>query len=422
MLVDFRVANFLSFKEEQVLSMVASSDRSLCENVAEAAGFRLLRSAAVYGPNAAGKSNLIKALEFARSLVRSSDDIDVGGEIPCKPFLLDPVCGDEPSQFGITFVDGGVRYEYDVAVTARRVVRESLTVYPGGSKGRGQDWFFREFDEETGQYNWSFSSYLTGEKSRIRELTRDNVLYLTMAAKLNHEQLTDVYRWINSLGPMAEPESASWSAIAAQLLLPEARNPESPLKRRLAGFLRKADLGISDVRVTKEDVDNEWGSGSVEYVIKGRPYRVLLTHKAEDSGAEMTLDLSQESEGTRQLLRMAIPWFDCLESGRTAFLDEFESSLHPSICAALLKAWHRAKSSEGGGSAQLIFTTHNTLLLESDLLRRDQVWFVEKDSSGASHLYPLTDYSPRKSESLGKGYLSGRYGAIPFVGDLAAVE
>jgi AAA15 family ATPase/GTPase len=150
----------------------------------------------------------------------------------------------------------------------------------------------------------------------------------------------------------------------------------------------------------------------VKDILSQEHVEIELGHKGA-GGKEFPLDWRDESAGTQKFFALAAPWLDIIETGRIAFLDEIETSIHPSMVNALLAIMLSNETNDNG--AQLLFTTHNPLLLDTGLIRRDQVWFADKDDYGATHLYPLTDYKPRKKESLVRGYMAGRYGAIPFI-------
>ncbi len=423
MLIEFRVKNFRSIRDELVLNLVASRDDSLEDNCISSHGLSLLKSTAIYGANASGKSNLVSAVQFMRSFVWNSADTQVGDSIPVKPFLLDELSSSSPSLFEITFLVEGVRYQYGFEVNKERVLTEWLFASP---LGRAQRWFEREYDEEQGVYEWKFGSNLKGEKNRIRELTRGNALFLSVAAKFAHSQLTPIYTWFRKHLQVAPPKHL-FGPITAKALLESESDDEvkTTLYEYAIDFLKKADLGIAGVKISKEDVgeqvpDNlpeEIRSVLLQKLTDVSGFKIHLAHHNSDTGEDVFIDLEEESDGTQRLFQLAIPWLQAVTLGITIIVDELESSLHPLLSRALIE-FIQGPANESG--AQIVFTTHDSTLLDQSLLRRDQVWMMEKDPQGGSHMYSLLEFKPRKGEALQKGYLAGRYGGIPALEDFSS--
>ena len=418
MLIEFKIKNFRSFREEATLSMVASTDKLLPENTIAAPEFggrSLLRSAVVYGPNAAGKSNLIAAADFVDEFVHSSMERKLNSPIEVTPFLLVAEPNGGPSEFEVTFIDGeDVRYQYGFHVTTKQVVREWLVAYP---KGLPQTWFERESTGDAdAEPTWYFGRNLKGKNSQVAEMTRPDVLFLSNAAKLNHRQLGRLFKWFqNSLRVIGADELSpylyTYSAARAK--------GDEQAQARIRRLLVVADFGISgfDVReetYTDKDLPEEMPAELRSQLINKKHLDVYMRHPVGSEG-EVALPLEEESSGTQRLFALSGPLADVLENGWTLFVDELDASLHPLLVRYLVELFHNPQVNPKG--AQLIFNTHDTTLMDCCLFRRDQIWFVEKDRLGCSHLYPLLDYSPRKDEALAKGYLLGRYGAIPFLGE-----
>jgi AAA15 family ATPase/GTPase len=426
MLVEFHVTNFRSIKETQVFSMVASGDRSLPQNTIESEALgklRLNRSAVVYGANASGKSNLIAALEFVRDFVRNSTTLrtirelrEGDGEtlIPVVPFLLDPATREEASEFELVFIQGGVRYQYGFQVDRRRVRSEWLIAYP---YGQPQRWFERTLRED-GTYEWSFrSKQFRGEKQRITEVTRADALYLSVGSNFQLEQLADIYTWFTHLSIYHPSDRLRLlRSLTAQRAY---RDPS--FHQRVRELLAHADVGIVDFKV-EELSDEPYIQSYIQSSLfaeddRRNPrrvrYEVTLAHQGAADEEPTFLPLDAESRGTQQLFEIARRWIDVLERGDVLVVDELDSSMHPLLVRSLVELFHDPQINRHG--AQLIFNTHDVTLLDQALFRRDQIWFTEKDREGATHLYPLLEFSPRKEEALAKGYLQGRYGAIPFI-------
>jgi len=413
MLIEMNVANFRSFHNQQSFSMASSKGKELQESNSFAVnGIELLRSAAVYGPNAGGKSNFLKALQSMRRIVlESAVKMQRGDNLPVTPFRLDPQSGSEPSEFEVSFMVDSVRYQYGFATTSERVHEEWLLAYP---KKRPQQWFGRVWNEKEQKYDWEMGNNLQGEKQLWQKSTRDNALFLSTAVQLNSEQLQPVFDWFKNTLRMTNV--GGWSpAFSASLC-------EKKEKTQVMDFLRAADLHIEDIRVEKKSVDSlpfpdDMPKPLREMIVDGFKDKQLLNvqtvHKDSD-GKPVVFDLDDESDGTQKLFAFAGPWIDALAHGNVLFIDELHDNLHPRLVQFLVQLFHNNRTNPH--NAQLVFTTHETSILNQDVFRRDQIWFCEKDEEQATNLYPLTDFSPRKGrENLKLAYLSGRYGALPFI-------
>ena len=413
MLVEFRIKNFLSFREAAKLSMVKAAGDELSEtntfSPPAPSTPDLLRSAAVYGPNASGKSNLVHALRVMRRMVlRSVEEGQKGKPIPVIPFRLDATSRNRPSEFEVVFVSRGVRYQYGFAATAERIAEEWLVAYP---KGRPQRLIERRYDEASGADEWGGMMKLTGAKKVWQDATRSNALFLSTAVHLNNQQLEPAFDWFRETLHFVSPDGLSPARSMAACEEPVGR-------KRILGFLGAADIHIDDIQIKENRVE-----------AKLFPQDVLdsLQHDAEDryvtvkspcalrrleNGEEEYFEWAEESDGTRRLFECAGPVLEALADGHVVVVDELNSHLHPLLVEYLVQLFHSPESN--AANAQLLFTTHDISLLDQRLLRRDQVWFCRQDRKRGAHLYPLLDHSPRKgSENLAHGYLSGRYGATP---------
>lgn len=414
MLVEFRVTNFRSLREEQVLSLVASKDKTLQDTHTLATGIAaapsLLRSAVVYGANAGGKSNLIKALQYMRGVVLESAALQPGQTYEqLQPFKLDSTSAGEPSAFEVTFILGDVRYQYGFAMTAQRIVSEHLLVYKAF---KPQRWFERHFDVESDKNVYEFGPGLKGPKSVWEGATRPNALFLSMAVQLNSEALRPVFDWFANHLVVINEQTPLSPQFSLHMLKQDAQ------RKAICDFLRAADISITDIEVTTRQalvhsISFDLASGKREEVSAEQPVDDVKFHHVTEHG-NAVFDLQDESSGTRNLLFLAGPILDILNRGLTLVVDELDTSLHTLLIRELVRLFHRPEVNSG--NAQLIFTTHDTSLLDApDLLRRDQVWFVEKDAGQASTLVALAEFSPRKNEALERGYLLGRYGGVPML-------
>jgi len=417
MLIEFRVKNFRSLRDEQVFSLVASKDKTLQDTHTHethigAAPF-LVRSAVIYGANASGKSNLIKALQYMREVVaRSATSVQPGETFAVQPFRLDAESAGQPSGFEVTLLLDGVRYQYGFALTTQRIVSEHLLVY---QTFKPQRWFTRHFDTGTGKDVYDFGSGLKGPKNLWEGATRPNALFLSMAVQLNGEALRPVFDWFTNRLIVANEQAPINPKISIQLL------QQVDGRKKICHFLSTADISITDIEVEtlkapRQVVYLDHVSRTAQARLEdGEKYRLHLHHATRQGKA--VFDLMDESSGTRNLLFLAGPMLDILSKGLTLVVDELDTSLHPLLVRELVRLFHRRETNTGG--AQLIFTTHDTSLLNApDLFRRDQVWFVEKDSDQASALVSLSEFSPRKNEALERGYLMGRYGGVPLLSPL----
>ena len=427
MILQFTVSNFRAFRDAQTLKLAASNyDKTLPENCVAPElpglkGQRWLKGVALYGPNAGGKSSVVEALEaFARMVQQSAKTTDPKEAIrEIQPFALAPGQPIEPTAFGVVFVSGGVRYEYRVAATRERVWHESLRAFPTAKE---QLWFSRDWQPELKSYLWS-PARPTGYQrdAKKEEFTLPNALFLSKAISLGDTQLEPVFRWFKErlqfIDLSARTMGLGEGFTAGQI------KEQTSLAPRILELLRHADIGVEAVKVQEEKLDNKMLAqlerlrGAVPLEVQARLSQTVvqtveLSHRSRDL-KPIPLPWESESAGTHRLFALAGPWLDILEQGYTVCIDELETSMHPLMVGALLRLLFSDATNKK--AAQVIFTTHNPLLLDPTLLRRDQIWFADKDDHGEAHLYPLTDYAPRKGESLVRGYLSGRYGAVPFI-------
>jgi len=420
MLIEFRIKNFRSYKDEQVFSMVASKDDRLSdENTflpTSSNSLRLNRSAVVYGANASGKSNLLYAMTFVCGFVQDSTDMTPDLSLLLHPFAFDNIVRREPSEFEILFVHNGIRYQYGFSVDRKQVHEEWLLAYP---KGKAQTWFERTRSENPDEvHDWHFGRSLQGQKEKLRELTRPDSLFITVAAKFAHPQLSSIYEWFVTKFNMVGSSVPSDETIQFTIDLIE-QTPR--LKSRFRDLLRYADFGVTDfayqespIPISASPEDMIWLPNAIDALgIKPR-HQVKLKHEASDvKDEDAWLDMPQESRGTREFFGIMGYIFEALHYGCVLAIDELDTSLHPLLVEALVKLFH--DSTTNPNNAQLIFSTHDVTLLDLTLFRRDQIWFTEKARTGATTLYSLLEYKPRNDEAILKGYMQGRYGAVPFI-------
>ena len=378
----------MSIKEEARLSLVAGPGKEhpdstfIAENRAAtvARPIRLLRSAAIYGANAAGKTNVILALKTMRDIVLgSARGVD---ELPVTPFRFDPARSAEPTTFEVTCIADDVRYQYGFRATRNEVTDEWLYAWPSG---RAQVWFERRREEVAGQPSWKLGGKLTGDREVWKRATGPQALFLSTAVSLNSTQLRPVFDWF--LTRLQFSGVGGWK-------------PDFSVdywrKHGGAGiidFLAAADLAIEDMRVVETDI--------------------FLKHRPKE-GQPAELDMDDESHGTQRMFALAGPWLDSLAEGNVIVFDELHDHLHPALVRFLVSRFHDPAANPHG--AQLVFTTHDTSMLDRELLRRDQIWFCERNDRLETRLFPLSDFRPRRGvENLERAYLTGRFGALPFI-------
>ncbi len=408
MLIEFTVKNYRSIKEKQVFSMVAGKKGEHQEThlftPKETPTVPLLKSAVIYGANASGKSTLINAIETMKSIIQNSAGrYQAEDKLPIVPFLLDADTKNEPTEFEIIFIAEGVRYQYGFAATIDKIVEEWLIAYP---KGRPQHWFARLYDEEEKKYKWKFGEKLTGHKQLWQESTRDNALFLSIAVQLNSEQLKAVYGWFSQ--NLTFMSMDSWDSPFMTMLLCEKENE----KQKILNLLHAIDLDIDDFVVENELYETQQEGKSEKFSM---PKSVKTVH-IDSKGNRVELNLEDESDGTQKFFAFIAPLILTLRFGNVMIADELHDNFHPLIVRYVVELFHNPKTNPL--NAQLIFTTHETAILSQEIFRRDQVWFCEKRDK-STYVYSLLEFKPRKGvTNLEKSYLSGRYGAIPFLKDI----
>ncbi len=402
MILEFSVKNFLSFKEKVTFSMIANSNKELNDNYVEIGGNKVLKSAAVYGANASGKSNLFKILTLVVLMLRSSNSVDINAKLPLIPFKLDKGSVNKPSEFEIKFILDETRYVYGFIADKDKIYDEYLYYYPNGRETKIFD-----------RTNINEYSYTQKDEKILREIEAKNAqnkFFLATATNWNFDKTKAAYNFLtNGIGTCNNLEILKNMAYKMY-----ETNPDY-LKDFAIDFLQKADFNIEDYQISQIDVPGEFLTAIPEFITKTLPdkpkaYQVLFKHKNSDN----YLSINEESLGT-QMIFAFIPFLaDSLKNKKVLIIDELDKSLHPFLVQYIVEIFNDAEINKNG--SQLIFNTHDTNLLDLNILRRDQIWFTEKNSeTGESDLYSLSDFSVRKQENVEKGYMLGRYGAVPFI-------
>jgi AAA15 family ATPase/GTPase len=417
MLIGFSVGNYKSFKETVTLSMVASSipeeDKDLNENNVFPINDKLslLKSAAIYGANASGKSNLVAAINFMKWLVlNSSKETQVSDAIDTEAFRLSTETEKEPSFFEIVFILEDKTFRYGFEVNALQVVSEWLFQADDSEE---KMLFERDFDYRLGDFP---------EGEDISNKTRSNALFLSVVAQFNGEISGKILLWFSkTLQLISGLEDRQYRKKTLESF------ENAGHRHDIIEFIKKLDLGILDIARENTPVfsisDNtaQYGGpyGSL-YPISEIKTTVQTSHPKYDADGKQTsmevFDMEKhESEGTNKLFALAGILLDTLRTGKILLIDELDARLHPLITRELICLFNSNETNPH--NAQLIFTTHDTNLLSSKTFRKDQIWFTEKDNKGATDLYSLVEYKVGKNASFERDYMIGKYGAIPFIGN-----
>ncbi|WP_320035792.1 ATP-binding protein [Halarcobacter sp.] len=417
MLIEFKVKNYRSIKEQQTLSMVKSNAKELEDTntfttTEKKKPIKLLSSATIYGPNASGKSNLLKAMKTMQRLVLDSDSkIKRGTKLPITPFLLDNGTKDEPTEFEIIFVSKEVRYQYGFILNTEKILEEWLYAFP---EGPAQTWFEREYNQDEEKTDWYFGSKFNGNKKIWSESTRKNALFLSTATQLNSEQLKPVYDWFNETFHVLESTARLDPSFTYELY------EQEEYKDLINKFLNVADLDIEELKITEEEFDPSKLSEDIPDVLRNKIVEDFKDKKLLDvasvhkniQGEDIYFDFDEESDGTRKFLAFLGPWIDTLENGNVLVVDELHDNFHPLMVRFLIELFHSKETNKK--HAQLIFTSHETSVMSQEIFRRDQIWFCEKKNK-ATELFSLVEFKPRKGVTdIEKSYFSGRYGALPY--------
>ena len=394
MLIQFSVENYLSIKDKVVLSLLASRDNEHPEHLILDGNKNYLKSAVIYGANASGKSNVLNAFWFMVNYVLTSHNQQVHKAIDRIPFKFDKETPARPSSFEVIFTANGIRYAYGFSVTDKAVVEEYLYYYPNGR----QAIIFERKDTTDFRFTVDID-----EQNTLKERTSANKLYLSVASNWSYVKVIPVLEWFASCQIITKNSVADAYGLEAEQL------KDDDYRRVIASMLRIADFGIQSLQVRDSDpISSKRGD------IFTNVDAVHTVQDVEGNISSYTLNMTEESDGTNSYFKLIGVVKKALDLGTLLVADEMDAHLHPLLTKHLVSRFNSAEFNPKG--AQLIFTSHNTNLLDLDVLRRDQIWFTEKDEqTAATDLFSLYDFSIRKDAKVEKGYLIGRYGAIPFI-------
>lgn len=403
MLLEFRCSNFKSIKEEIRFSMIAGKDNTSEELLKVYNNFRVLRSAVIYGANGSGKSNFINALLFMCNLVQTSISYQPGQKIPQATHKLSEK--EKPSTFDIQFIRKNVRYAYGFSIEGGAITEEYLYYFPNGRQVK-----IFERDRMNIQPG---NRYKSSFDVSIKDVLKENRLFLSCAANYsNVRELEEAFLFFTTDIVVYNPAMNNWTEYSIRLM---QDNPS--IKKEFLQLLNALDTGIQDVKLKVEKV--KFADLKRKLQLPDNLMGLLPEQEGNRIEAKVVYDqfeidlLSEESSGIKRLFEIICPMIDILNTGKVLICDELEASLHEAVIYKIVQLFQNYKKDI---FAQLIFLTHDTSLLNRELFRRDQVWFTQLNKDRATDLYSLVEIKDvRKSENLAKGYVSGKYGAIPML-------
>lgn len=426
MLIEFSFKNYRSFRDCAVLSMEATGLGNFKSSVMEINNLKLLRGAAIFGKNGGGKSNVIRAFWLAVQFIRNAQKTQhEKAEIPVMPFSLNDYSDKQPTEFSFAYILDGVKYWYSFAATRKKIVSEALYHAPKGQKAI-------VFTRDNQKFTFTESK---SKRNLISKAVAENQLFFSVACTMNDKESVNAMRWFREYIYF----SRDYTDIPVQLL--EYAEDQNMLKA-ISNYAKEADIGIEEMKFefNNQEID---GTESLPSDIPDGMKAMLIdfkkalsamnnesevslrvgkvTAKSEHFGIDKngkqrrySIELSDESDGTRRLMSYAPAIESVLNKGGLLLVDELEKELHPVLVNFIISKFQSSQSNPKG--AQIIFTTHNTDLMNLELLRKDQIYLVDKKrSEGASELYSISDFNTKTSDNIHKGYLMGKYGAIPDV-------
>lgn len=398
MLLEFRCSNYRSIKDTVTFSMIAGSDDSHHQSLRHSLGLKILPSAVIYGANGSGKSNFLKALSYMANLARTSILNQPGQKIAYDPHKL---CMGKPTSMSIQFIRQGVRYAYGFSILDGFVEDEYLYFFPKGRQTR--------IFERSGLSVIAGSRFQSALKLGLEAL-KDNRLFLSCAANFTKViELESVFLFFAQDLVFFDPLFNNWREYSAF-----AMHDDPEMKRLFLLLMDCFGTGVKDVevRIEKKPV-SEISSSMPPHMspfLKDGEANLIEAMLVYD---QFSVNIMEESAGTRRLFEVLCPLIDILRNDRILVCDELEASLHEALVHQIVELFSTQTDDH---SAQLLFTTHDTNLLDGNLMRRDQIWFTQLDHERSSDLYSLSEVrAVRKSENLAKGYMSGKYGAMPML-------
>ena len=414
MLINFSFGNFRSFRDIKSLRMEAGRVDDLSDSVIEKDGFRLLPVAAIYGPNSSGKSNVFKAMGMFRYIVIRNSKLDPGDILFQDPFLLDVQTQEAPTVFEIQILLEGVVYRYGFEYLSTEVVSEWLYEKEVKPYAKERRLFQREKQEI------DISSKYFSEGKNKKELTTKNRLFLSLVAQLNGNISQKLIKYLSRCNTISGIEGGGYEQLSLKMIEHHSEGYQEAME-----LFKKLDLGFTEIEVEEKEVPNGLKERiaalqdiNPEKLQNAKVYETYTTHNVYGQEGKIVGQTkfnaeNFESNGTNKVISFSGPLFNTLLKGKVLFVDELDAKLHPILTRAIVRLFMDKETNPKG--AQLVFTTHDTHLIDKYYLRRDQVWFTEKDATEASDLYSLFEFKERNDRNFEKNYIQGRYGAIPFI-------
>lgn len=420
MITSFKIKNFRSFKKERTFHMNAGAIKEHRDSIIKVDRYSVLPLAVFYGANSGGKSNFIKAVSTMRRIVLRSVKMNKGDVLPYDPFALDATSESLPTLFEIQFISGNAHYVYGFEYNKQEIVSEWLYEKIFGE--REYELFVRSHD------------YIEVSKKRFPEgigkedLTNPNRLFLSLVAQLKGEKSNKVLDWFGRCNVLSGIDSEGYEGFTLNMFLEHLDGADDAQE-----FFQELQLGFTRFSVIKTDISKELLDNMPESIksqfekdiVSGTLVESITTHKIYDEKGNVIGERDfrknkMESEGTKKVIEMSGPIFDTLNEGKVLVIDELDAKLHPLLTRNIVLLFMNPEKNKHG--AQLIFATHDTNLLDLDIIRRDQIWFAEKDKVEQTDIYSLADFKDedgnkvRNDRDIKRDYIRGRYGAIPFIG------
>lgn len=422
MLIEYNFENYKSFKDLNTLSMIGvpSFKEHEPDNIIQTGKLKILKSVAIYGNNASGKSNLVKGLQIMKQLVKTSfrDSLINNEDLKIEKYLLNSKNNSLKSKFEVSFIQKDRKYRYGFNVNENQIVDE---------------WLFHTTSKEVPLFERSFNKFKINKSSfkegiGLDKKTKDNVLFLSLVAQFNGEISNNVINWFDNINFISGIQDTGYGIYTIKKLKDDVN-----FKKWLSLIIRTLEISnitTEETELKEDDINKILKKTNDKSIVNffdalsklnkndTKQLQISTWHKKYDEN-NLLIDTipfdfnNQESEGTKKFIHLLGPWYDSLKNGKILIVDELDSRLHTHLTKKLIEFFHKYNKRK----AQLIFTSHDISLLDKDLLRRDEIWFTEKDQFGSSQLYSLADFKTeevRKTSSFFKNYLNGKYGAISF--------
>ena len=398
MLVNFTFKNFRSFRDEMTLSMVAASIQELAGAVVKTCGEDLLPVAVMYGANSSGKSNVLKALKAMRDVLLSSVKLNPKDKLDAEPFSLDLTSSYEPTSFEIQFTLNGSKFRYGIDYTSEMIISEWL--YEKRPGEREFELFLRSGNE------FKISKARFSEGIGKQDSTPANRLFVSLVAQLNGKVSQSILDWFSNIEYISGLYNDAYIGKTLTMVY-----EENNVYLEVLNFLGQSQLGFNGLAITKDS--------SREKPLEAKSVHNIYDKEGNIVDKRQFLIEDMESEGTKKMIEIAGPIVDAIRLGQILIVDELDAKLHPFLTRKIISMFMDKSINKNG--AQLIFATHDTNLLNIQYLRRDQIWFTEKDKTDSTELYSLVEFRDeagnkvRNDRNIEKDYINGRYGAIPFM-------